>query len=114
LLSLQDQLQILVEALFVLSTQNRENAKIEKEIAEIDKPRLLSQDQIANPMQVITGFFEKFPMAYIIRELNDWIEASLCFGGPYPENMDKLQAFYIYRNVLCLIKAANRLQANKV
>lgn len=109
LLSLHDQLQVLTEALFVTSSQIMATPRIEKQIPEIDRTRLLSQDQIANPMQVIADFFEKFPMVYIIRELNDWVEASLCFGGPYPENMDKLQAFYTYRNVLCLIKAANRL-----
>lgn len=76
-----------------------------------DKPRLLSRDQIANPMQVIAGFFEKYPMVYIIRELNDWLEASNCFAGTHPDNMGELQALYTYRNVLCLIKSAERLIA---
>jgi hypothetical protein len=105
----QDQLQILVEALFIIYTQNNENADVRKQIAETDKPRLLSQDQIANPMQVVAGLFEKFPMAYINRELNDWLEASICFKGTYPDNMDEQQTFYTYRNVLCLLKASNKL-----
>lgn len=109
LLLFQDQLQILVEALFIIYTQNSENADVSKQIAETDKPRLLSQDQIANPMQMIAGFFEKFPMVYISRELNDWLEASICYTGNYPDNMDEQQAFYTYRNALCLIKAAVRL-----
>ncbi|OQP65839.1 hypothetical protein A3860_14695 [Niastella vici] len=108
LLSFQDHLLVIVEALFVIYIQNK-NKIAEKEIVDTDKPRLLSQDQIDNPMQVITSFFEKFPMVYIVRELYDWLEASFCFGGTYPDNMDKLQALNIYRNVLCLITAADRL-----
>jgi hypothetical protein len=109
LLSFQEQLLELVEALFIINTWNREKPALEKHITENDKPRLLSQDQLANPMQVIAGFFKKFPIVYIIRELNDWHEASICFSGTYPDNMDELQALWIYRNALCLIKAANRL-----
>ncbi|OQP45096.1 hypothetical protein A4D02_34665 [Niastella koreensis] len=109
LLLFQEQLQVLVEALFIIYTQNREKANVKVDLTESDKPRLLSQDQISNPTQVITGFFEQFPMIYIARELNDWLEASLCFAGTYPENMSKWQAFYTHRSVECLIKAANRL-----
>ena len=109
LLLFQEQLHALVEALSIIYTQDREKANVSVHLTESDKPRLLSQDQISNPTQVITGFFEQFPMIYITRELNDWLEASLCFAGIYPENMSKLQAFYTYRNILCLIKAANRL-----
>lgn len=112
LLSFQDQLIELVEALFIIYTQNREKIDIEKQITEADKPRLLSQDQIANPIQAIAGFFEKFPMVYIIRELSDWLDASICFAGTYPENMSELQALYTYRNILCLIKSANHLLAH--
>ena len=54
---------------------------------------------------------EKFPMVYILRELNDWLEAGICYAGDYPDNMSELQALLTYRNVLCLIKAANRLLA---
>jgi len=109
LLLFQEQLLVLVEAIFIIYTQDREKADIRKQLAETDKPRLLSQHQIANPMQVVADFFEKFPMVYILRELYDWLEASICFAGTYPDNMSELQALYTYRNVLCLIKAANRL-----
>ncbi|WP_207511065.1 hypothetical protein [Longitalea luteola] len=109
LLSFQDQLMILVEALFVIYNKNRENANVETQISETDKPRLLNQDQIENPMQVITEFFEKFPIVYVSRELNDWLEAGICYAGTYPDNMSELQALYTYRNVLCLIKSAHRL-----
>ncbi|MEP7371746.1 MAG: hypothetical protein ABI675_00060 [Chitinophagaceae bacterium] len=108
LLSFQDQLLVLVEALFIIYIQNRDK-EIEKQITESDKTRLLSQDQIATPMRVIADFFKKFPMVYIIRELNDWLEVSICFAGEHPENMSELQALFTYRNVLCLIKAAKQL-----
>ncbi|OQP58841.1 hypothetical protein A3860_39215 [Niastella vici] len=108
LLSFHDPLLVFVEALFIIYNQNRDK-KVKNEMVETDKPRLLSKDQIANPMQVITGFFEKFPMVYIIRELNDWLEAGICYAGDYPDNMSELQVLYTYRNVLCLINAAARL-----
>lgn len=107
LLSFHDQLLVFVEALFIINTRNKEK-KAKNEIVD-DEPRLLSKDQIANPMQVITGFFEKYPMVYIIRELNDWLEAGISYAGDYPENMSELQVLYVYRNVLCLIKTGNQL-----
>jgi hypothetical protein len=109
LLLFQDQLQVLVEALFIIYTQDREKANVRVHLTETDKPRLLSQDQISNPTQVIAGFFEQFPMVYITRELNDWLEAGIAYSGDYPDNMSELQVFYTCRNILCLIKAANRL-----
>jgi hypothetical protein len=110
LLTFYDQLLELTEALFIIYTQKTEKSNLEKRITEADKPRLLSQDQIANPMQVITGFFEKFTMVYIIRELNDWLEAALCFAGTYPDNMTEVEALYTYRKMLYLVHAANRLR----
>ncbi|AEV97464.1 hypothetical protein A4D02_35905 [Niastella koreensis] len=106
---LQEQLQILVEALFVIYSRDREKAGVKMQLNEADKPRLLNQDQISNPTQVIAGFFEQFSMVYIIRELDNWLEASICFAGTYPENMSELQALYTHRNILRLVKAANRL-----
>lgn len=109
LLALQDQLLMLAEALYVFNYQNLENDSLIELFNNDDKPRLLSQDQISNPMQVLTAFFEKFPMAYTIRELNDWLEAGIAYAGEYPDNMSELQVLYTYRNMLCLIKSANQL-----
>lgn len=108
LLLFQEQLQVLVDALFMIYNQDREKSGV-KQLSETDKPRLLSQLQLANPMQMICGFFEQFPMGYITRELDDWLEASICFAGTYPENMSELQALYTHRNILCLIKSAKLL-----
>jgi hypothetical protein len=105
LLSFQDQLLVLVEALFVINTEN-----IDKEsLKDADKPRLFSQDQIANPLQVITTFFEKFPIIYCIRELDDWQEAGIAYAGDYPGNMSELGVLLTHRIALCLVKAAHRL-----
>jgi hypothetical protein len=109
LLTFQDQLLVLVEALFIIDTQNREKTNTEKQITKTDTTRLLSHDQIANPMQVVTTFIEKFPISYCIRELKDWLEAGISYAGEYPDNMSELQVLLTYRNVLCLIRAANRL-----
>jgi hypothetical protein len=107
LLAFQDQLLVLIEALFIIYTQNRENTVKQKQ--EIEMPRLLTRDQIANPMHVITTFFIKFPITYCIRELNDFLEAGIAYAGTYPDNMSELQVLYTYRNVLCLVNAANQL-----
>jgi hypothetical protein len=108
LLLFRDELLILVEALYIIRTQNTK-ADIKEIINEADKPRLLNRDQIANPLQTINSFFEKFPTVYITRELNDCLDAGNCFSGPRPDNMCEVNVLEIYRNVLCLVKAANRL-----
>jgi hypothetical protein len=111
LLTFEDQLSVLIEALFVLNTQAQ---KIEaKGILQTDRIRLLTEDQVANPMQVIASFFQQFPIVYVNRELNDCLEASMCFDGEYPGNMSKLDALNTYRNILCLIKSANCLLNQK-
>jgi hypothetical protein len=103
------QLQMLVEALFIIRNQNTKKTDIEEKIHEADKTRLLSQDQIANPLQIVTVFFEKFPRVYIIRELDDWLEAGIYYSGPRPDKASEVEILYTYRNVLCLIKSAERL-----
>jgi hypothetical protein len=105
LLSFQDQLLVLVEALFVIHSENIDKESLKDE----EKPRLLSQDQIANPLQVIKAFFEKFPITYCLRELYDWLEAGIVYSGDYPENMNEYGVLLTYRIALCLIKAAHRL-----
>lgn len=109
LLAFHEQLQLLVEALFIILTHNKENTDAKDQTKSMDKTRLLSQDQVANPMQVVIAFFERFPTAYIMRELNDWLEAGIAYAGPYPDNMSEMQALLTFRDVLCLVKSANRL-----
>lgn len=109
LLAFHEQLQLLVEALFIILTRNTESTDAKEQTKGDDKTRLLSQDQIANPMQVVIAFFERFPTGYIMRELNDWLEAGIAYAGPYPDNMNEMQALLTFRDVLCLVKSANRL-----
>lgn len=108
LIAFHDDLQLFVEALFVICSRSTDDDAIKKKIAST-KIRLLNQDQIANPAQVITAFYNKYPFAYILRELNDWLEAGISFNGTYPETMSELQALHTYRCVLCLVKCAERL-----
>ena len=35
-------------------------------------------------MAVITAFYKKFLVTYILRELNDWLEAGIGYTGAYP------------------------------
>lgn len=110
LLSFKDHLVILVEALYTVYKHQKVKDQTDVEINQADKTTvLLSQEQIANPMLVVASFFKKFPMVYIIRELNNWLEAAICYGGTFPENMSQIDALYTHRNMLCLIKSANRL-----
>jgi len=109
LLVYQEQVLVLIEALFVIHSHNVEKESLQEQGKDADKPRLLSQDQIDNPMQVLIEFFRKFPAIYSIRELNDWMEAGIAYAGNYPDNMSELQVLLTYRNVLCLIKAAYQL-----
>ncbi len=114
LLLFQDRLQVLVEALFIIYTENIEKEDVKKHVTENDEPRLLSQAETSDPMQVIAGFFAEFPMVYITRELTDWLEAGIAYSGDYPENMSELQVLYTHQNILCLIKAANLIQNKKL
>lgn len=101
---------ILVEALYIINIHQKEKDQTDVEVTQVAKTTVfLSQEQIANPMQVVASFFEKFPIIYCIRELNDWLEAAICYCGTFPGNMSKIDALYAHRNVLCLINSANRL-----
>ena len=70
----------------------------------VNKISLLNQDQIANPSQVVTDFYDKYPIAYIVRVLNDWLEA----GISYPDSMSELQALHTYRSVLYVCQSINK------
>lgn len=105
-----DQLLLLIEALFVINLQHIDDADLKKKLSSAYKPSLLNTFQIANPEQVIASFFEKFPTVYIMRELEDWYEASISYSGDWRGNVICLQQVWdIYRNILCLIKTAEQI-----
>jgi len=108
LIAFHDELQLLVEALFVICSRNTDDDTIKEKIS-FTKIRLLAKDQIANPAHVVTTFYDKFPMAYVLRELNDWLEAGISYPGTYPDTMSELQALHTFRTVVCLIKSGARL-----
>lgn len=104
----RDQLLMLVEALYIIRTQNTKS-DVNNISNEEDETRLLNRYQIANPLQIINSFFEKISTVYITQELNDCLDAGICFSGPWPDNMCEVNVLTMYRNVLCLIKSAERL-----
>jgi hypothetical protein len=108
LIAFNDALQLFIEALFVFCFR-KTNDEVIKEKFPYTIFRELNEVQIANPGQVIAAFYEKFPVDYIQRELNDWLESGISYAGTYPDTMSELQALHTYRTILCLVKSARRL-----
>jgi hypothetical protein len=110
LISFHDHLIVLIEALFVITLQNIDNAELKDQLSGTYAPTELSQSQIADPGKVIVDFFEKYPIKYVTRELDDWYEASISYSGEWRGSVICLQQVWdIYRYVQCLIKCAERL-----
>jgi len=112
LIAFHDELQLLVESLFMMCSRNTDDDTIKQKIA-VTKLRLLTRIKF----QVVTAFFDKFPMAYILRELNDWVEAGVSYPGTYPgtyrDTMSELQALHTFRTVVCLVKSVKRLRQRR-
>ncbi|OQP48052.1 hypothetical protein A4H97_29915 [Niastella yeongjuensis] len=110
LVNFKDQLLLLIEALYVINLERILDSSIRAWSLKVYTPNLLSKEQAANPTQVIVTFFEKFPMVYIMRELEDLLEAGINHFGPWKtEITDPCSVLDTYRNILCLIKSAERL-----
>jgi hypothetical protein len=104
-----DQLNLLIEALFILHLQNIENSDKNEKIATY-KVHLLTKEQMENPKQVIVAFFERYRADYVIRELDDWLASALSYPGSWRDNIvSAYHVFNTYRNVLCLVKSAERI-----
>jgi hypothetical protein len=110
-----DQLQLLIQALFIF---NRNSDLADGQPVQPDKwlenynrydlPSL-SHDQIANPTSVIAGFYERFTIQYIRRELRDFVEAGVGYDGTYPNGFTPGLAFMTYEDITCLTEAAYQL-----
>jgi len=99
----------LIEALFVINLRHIEDGELKNKLSKIHIHELGSY-QVENPKPVITDFFKKYSTEYIIRELDDWYKASTSYSGDWIANIIcQEQIWDIYRNVLCLIKAAEVL-----
>ncbi len=110
LTTFKDHLLLLVESLYIINLQRISDPSRKEWSLKTYTPHLLSKEQAGNPRQVIIGFFEKYPIIYIMRELEDLLEAGLCYTGPWKDEITGPWYVYeTYRDILCLIKAAERL-----
>lgn len=99
----------LIEALFVINLSHIEDGDLKHELSKIHIHEL-GGFQVENPKPVLDIFFKKYSAEYITRELDDWYKASTSYTGDWIANIIcQEQIWDIYRNVLCLIKAAEAL-----
>ncbi|OQP43612.1 hypothetical protein A4H97_33850 [Niastella yeongjuensis] len=109
LVNFKDHLLLLVESLYIINLQRISDSAKKEWSLKVYTPHLLSEKQVANPTEVIVMFFEKYPMVYIMRELEDLLEAGISHTGPWKEEITcPWHVFDTYRNVLCLIKSAEQ------
>jgi hypothetical protein len=110
LILFHDALLLFVEALFVNLLRDIGDPASKEELQREYGASLLSQEQKANPKEVIKAFFGKYPMTYIIRELEDWLEVAIDYSGPWRDNLTGvLHVLHTHRNVVCLVNAAEQL-----
>lgn len=108
LLHLYDHLLTLTEVLYVIHVQQRitDNESINLNSDEIEKPILLTEDQLANPMEVIAAFRHRFSPEYTRRELWHFLEAGINHSGDYPAGFSPGYALMCYDYLSCLTEAA--------
>jgi hypothetical protein len=108
LLHLYDHLLTLTEALYVIHVQQRitDNESITLDSDEIEKPILLTEDQLAVPMEVIAAFRQRFSPEYTRRELWHFLEAGVNHSGDYPAGFSPGYALMCYDHISCLTEAA--------
>lgn len=86
LLAFYDRLIILTEAMQVISEKSKpvRNNLPELEPDEGKLPIFLTDDQIANPFQVVADFRQQFSAEYVRWELWYFLEAGVNHAGDYP------------------------------
>lgn len=92
------QLLLFIEALYVTYEEPAEH-----------KVYSLSVEQLADPWQVVTAFFQQFSVEYIRRELHDFLDAGIGYAGVYPDGFTPWQAWMCYNWVEGLVEGAYRL-----
>jgi hypothetical protein len=97
------------EAVYVINSQINTPIKQSTQDKIID----LSRDQVMNPKELISSFFKKFPITYLRRELCDWLQASISFTKPWPENFHVGNVCGTYNIFSCLIESAWMLMVNE-
>ncbi|OQP44249.1 hypothetical protein A4H97_33390 [Niastella yeongjuensis] len=83
LVTFMDHLHFLIESLYIINLQRISDSSKKEWGQKVYTPHLLSKQQAGNPRQVIMEFFEKYPMVYIMRELEDLLEAGISHTGPW-------------------------------
>jgi transposase len=71
----------------VIYSRNTENANSNQQALYMYKVSVLSREQIALPQKAIAEFFKKYTTTYINRELEDWLEAAICYTGKWPDEL---------------------------
>jgi hypothetical protein len=113
LVTFKDHLQILIESLYIINLQRISDSAKKEWSLKVYTPHLLNKEQADNPKQVIEEFFKKYPIVYIMRELEDLLETGISHTGPWKNEITcPWHVFDTYRDILCLIKAAERLLTN--
>lgn len=111
LLEFYDQLILLTEAMQVISEQQKQpisgGPPIEPD--EGKQPMLLTEDQQANPMQVVAAFRQQFTLDYVHRELWHFLEAGVTHSGDYPDGFAPGYALMAFDFISCLTEAAYSL-----
>jgi hypothetical protein len=110
LITFKDQLISFIEALYIILIISTEEGEFKNSLKVHYTISHLTHDQMVNPTDVLKGFFTKYSMVYIQRELEDWLDAGINNNGPWREDITcTWHVIKTYRNVKCLIKAAKRL-----
>jgi hypothetical protein len=90
-----DQLLMFIEALYIIYEAPDNHSRY-----------CLSEKQVADPGQVVVGFFQQFSIEYVRRELCDFLDAGLGYAGVYPNGFTPWQAWMCYNHVVCLVEGA--------
>lgn len=108
LLHFYDHLLTLTEALYVIHVQQRitDNESITPDSGEIEKLILLTEDQLANPMEVIEAFRRRFSPEYTRRELWHFLEAGIIHTEEFPKGFGPGYALTCYDYMSYLTEAA--------
>jgi hypothetical protein len=98
LLEFYDQLILLTEAMQVISEEQKQPivGAPPMEPDEGKQPLLLTDDQVANPLQVVAAFRQQFSLEYVRREFWHLLEAGVTHSGDYPDGFAPGYALMAY------------------
>jgi hypothetical protein len=109
----------LVEALHVMKESGKpdgwvlDETKNNREIELYERTRHLTDKQVANPESVIQGFFQKFTMKYIRRELWNWLNVVVSYDKE-PYCVPRTELIFFYQCLLGLVEIGYALYQNSI